>query len=69
MVEAQKRITEIGPPDYKEHLAPVMKKNYGKWQYHEILKPGVMVHVAESGDKLYTVRACGSRLISVYITS
>lgn len=65
MAEAQKRITDIGPPDYKEHLSPVLKKNYGKWKHHEILKPGVMVHVAESGDKLYTVRAGGSRLMSV----
>ena len=65
MADAQKRITDIGPPDYKKFLSPVMKKNYGKWKYHEILKPGVMVHVAESGDKLYTVRTGSSRLMSI----
>ncbi len=65
MTDVQKRITDIGPPDYKEFLSPTMKKNYGMWKYHEILKPGIMVHVAESGDKLYTVRAGGSRLMSV----
>jgi sulfite reductase beta subunit len=56
--------TDIGPPNYKDMLPPVIKKNYGKWRYHEIVKPGVLVHVGESGDKLYTVRAGGCRLVS-----
>ena len=42
-----------------------IKKNYGKWDYHEIIKPGVMVHVAESGDKLFTVRAASPRLLAI----
>ena len=46
-------------------MPPIIKENYGKWKYHEILKPGVMVHVSESGDKLYTVRAASGRLLSV----
>ncbi|MEW6235061.1 MAG: dissimilatory-type sulfite reductase subunit beta [Candidatus Omnitrophota bacterium] len=60
------RITDIGPPKYDQFLPPVIKKNYGKWRYHEILKPGVMVHVAESGDKIYTVRCGSPRLLSIY---
>src|SRR4030066_55518 len=55
--EPVKRITDIGPPFYEKFLPPVIKKNYGKWKYHEVLKPGVLLHVAESGDKLYSVRA------------
>jgi len=43
----------------------VVKANYGKWKYHEVLKPGVMVHVGESGDKLFTVRAASPRLVSI----
>jgi sulfite reductase beta subunit len=43
----------------------MIQKNYGKWKYHEILEPGVLVHVAESGDKLFTVRVGGARLMSV----
>ena len=39
------RITDIGPRDYKEFLPPVIKRNFGKWLYHEILEPGVLVHV------------------------
>ncbi len=66
MPEAQQqRLTDIGPPNYEDFLPPVIKKNYGQWKYHEILEPGVMVHVAESGDKLYTVRAGSPRLVSI----
>ena len=48
---------ESGPHTYQDALHPVVAKNYGKWKYHELLKPGVMVHYGESGDALYTVRA------------
>ncbi|HSB72113.1 MAG TPA: sulfite reductase, dissimilatory-type beta subunit, partial [Candidatus Methylomirabilis sp.] len=66
MAETQtQRKTDIGPPHYQKFLPPVIQKNYGQWRYHEILKPGVMVHVAESGDKLYTVRAGSPRLLSI----
>ncbi|MEW5946544.1 MAG: dissimilatory-type sulfite reductase subunit beta [bacterium] len=56
--------TDIGPPDYKNFLPPVIKKNYGKWLYHEIPRPGVLKHVAESGDVLWSVRMGSARLIS-----
>jgi sulfite reductase beta subunit len=59
------RKTDIGPPNYEKFLPPIVKKNYGKWDHHEILEPGVMVHVAQSGDKLYTVRAATPRLLSI----
>ena len=63
--QVAERKTDFGPPHYKKFLPPVVEKNYGKWKYHEILKPGVMVHVAASGDKLYTVRVGGPRLMSI----
>jgi len=56
MAETTARKTDIGPPHYEQFLPPVIKANYGKWAYHEIPRPGVLVHTAESGDKLYTVR-------------
>jgi sulfite reductase beta subunit len=59
------RITDIGPRYYKEFFPPVIEKNYGKWLYHEILEPGVLVHVSETGDECYTVRVGGCRLMSV----
>ncbi len=58
------RITDIGPKKYDEFYPPVIAKNKGKWLYHEILEPGILVHVAESGDEVYTVRCGGARLMS-----
>ncbi|MDY6831761.1 MAG: dissimilatory-type sulfite reductase subunit beta [Thermodesulfobacteriota bacterium] len=59
------RITDIGPRNYEEFYPPVIAKNKGKWAYHEILEPGVLVHVSETGDEVYTVRVGGCRLMSV----
>lgn len=64
MADIKPAKTDIGPPHYGQFLPPIIKANYGKWKYHEILKPGVMVHVGESGDKLYTVRAGTPRLLA-----
>ncbi len=55
--------TDIGPPYFKDFLPKVILDNYGKWDYHEIVKPGVLMHVGESGDKLWSVRVGGARLI------
>ena len=60
-----KRITDIGPPHYEKYLHPVIKRNYGKWLHHENLAPGVLCHVAESGERIYTVRAGSPRLLGV----
>jgi len=32
------------------------RRTTARWKYHEVINPGLMVHVAESGDKLWTVR-------------
>ncbi len=65
MAEPAKRITDIGPPHYEQFLPPVIKENYGKWKYHELPRPGVLVHVAESGDKVFSVRMASPRLLSI----
>ena len=62
--EVVKRKTDIGPPNYQRFLPPIIQRNYGKWRYHEIPRPGVLVHVAESGERLYSVRAGSPRLLS-----
>jgi len=59
------RITDIGPPHYTDMMPPVLKDNFGKWLYHEILQPGVLVHVSETGAECYTVRVGSARLISI----
>ena len=58
------RISDIGPRKYDSFFPEVIAKNFGKWLYHEILEPGVLMHVAESGDKVYTVRCGGARTIT-----
>ncbi|MFH2065801.1 MAG: dissimilatory-type sulfite reductase subunit beta [Pseudomonadota bacterium] len=60
----ENRISDIGPRKFDEFYPEVIKKNKGKWLYHEILEPGILVHVAESGDKIYTIRCGGARLMS-----
>ncbi|MFO7818009.1 MAG: dissimilatory-type sulfite reductase subunit beta [Thermodesulfobacteriota bacterium] len=59
------RITDIGPRHFTDFLPPVIKNNKGKWLWHEILEPGVLMHKAESGDEVYTVRVGSPRLMSV----
>ncbi len=59
------RITDIGPAHYEQFFPEIVKKNYGKWDYHEILEPGVLVHHSETGDELYTVRTGGTRIMSI----
>jgi len=55
--------TDIGPPYFMDFVPEIIKKNYGKWDYHEIVQPGVLLHVGEGGDKLWSVRVGGARLI------
>jgi dissimilatory sulfite reductase beta subunit len=61
----ENRITDIGPRKYDEFYPPVIAANKGKWLYHEILQPGVLVHVSETGDEVYTVRCGGTRTMTV----
>ena len=57
--------TDIGPPDFRDMLPDVVKKNYGTWKYNETLRTGELKHVWESGDAVYTVRAGSPRLVSI----
>ena len=59
------RITDIGPPHFEQFYPQVIKDNKGKWLYHEMLQPGVLVHVSETGAECYTVRVGSARLISI----
>jgi sulfite reductase beta subunit len=59
------RITDLGPHPYTDMLPPVIMANKGKWEYHEIIAPGVLLHVAEGGAECYTVRVGSPRLVSI----
>lgn len=54
-----------GAPEYKKFLHPMMTKNYGKWKYHEKVRPGILKHVADSGDEMWTIRCGSARTLSV----
>ena len=67
---SQERIwetVESGPHTYKDMLHPVVVRNYGRWKYHDRPRPGVLRHVAESGDELFTVKAGTHRQVTVDI--
>lgn len=59
------RVTDLGPEKYDTMMPPVIMENKGKWLYHEILEPGVLVHVSVSGAECYTVRIGSPRFISI----
>lgn len=59
------RISDLGPPHYEQFFPQVIKENKGKWLYHEIVKPGVLMHKSETGDEVYSVRVGCARLVSV----
>ncbi len=59
------RISDLGPPHYEQFFPPVIKENKGKWLYHEIVQPGVLMHKSETGAEVYSVRVGCARLVSV----
>ena len=61
-----RRPDEVGVPDPFQYMHPVMKANYGNWDWHERPRPGVLRHVAKSGDVIYTVRAGTQRQMDVF---
>jgi sulfite reductase beta subunit len=66
MAHQPKPPIESGVVDVQPYLHPMQKKNYGKWKYHDRMRPGVLHHVAENGDELWTVRAGTQRQMDVY---
>jgi len=60
----ENRETDIGPRHFWQYFPPIIKENYGKWAYHDVLEPGIIVHVSETGDKVFTVRCGGCRFMT-----
>ena len=52
-----RRPDETGVPDPFPYMHPTLKANYGNWAWHDRPRPGVLHHVAHSGDEVWTVRA------------
>jgi sulfite reductase beta subunit len=57
---------ECGVPDPFPYMHPVLKSNFGQWSYHDRPRPGVLRHVAKSGDQVWTVRAGTQRQMDLY---
>ena len=57
---------ESGCPDGFQYMHPLMIRNYGNWKYHDRPRPGVLHHVAHSGDEVWTVRAGTQRQMDVH---
>ena len=57
---------ESGVPDPFPFMHPVLKKNFGAWSYHDRPRPGVLRHVAHSGDEIWTVKAGTQRILDSY---
>ncbi len=65
MAEKPRMPIESGVPDAFQYMHPLLKQNYGRWAWHDRPRPGVLHHVAESGDEVWTVRAGTSRQMDV----
>ncbi|MDD2929708.1 MAG: dissimilatory-type sulfite reductase subunit beta, partial [Sideroxydans sp.] len=63
---AKRKPKETGVPDNTQYLHPTLLKNYGNWRYHDRPRPGVLHHVAHSGDEVWSVRAGTQRQMDVY---
>ena len=66
MAEAPRMPDESGVPDATPFLHPIMKENYGAWKFHDRPRPGVLHHVAKSGDEIWSVRCGTQRQLDVY---
>jgi len=62
----QRAPIETGAPDPLPLMHPVMRKNYGKWVYHDHPRPGVLMHRSATGEEIWTVKAGTQRQMDVY---
>ena len=57
---------ECGVPDPMQYMHPVLKKNYGAWDWHDRPQVGVLHHVAKSGDEVWTIKAGTQRQMDIH---
>jgi len=60
-----RRPDEWGVIDPFPTMHPVLKENFGNWDWHDRPRPGVLHHVSKSGDEVWTVRAGTQRQMDV----
>jgi len=57
---------ELGVPDPFKYMHPLMKEEFGNWDWHDRPRPGVLHHVAKDGKEIWTVRAGTQRQMDVF---
>lgn len=57
MSEQFREAVESGVPDAFKYMHPVMRRNYGQWDWHERCRPGVLHHASLNNEHIWTVRA------------
>ncbi|GGP20734.1 sulfite reductase, dissimilatory-type beta subunit [Thermocladium modestius] len=50
---------KLPPIPYSNYLPSILKSNMGKWVDHRMITPAIMEHVAESGDRVFTIKVIG----------
>ncbi|MBI4265642.1 MAG: hypothetical protein HY657_14810 [Acidobacteria bacterium] len=55
-MERIQRLGGVGYPRPDAVLPEVLQRNYGRWTRHEVVRPGVLKHVSDSGEACLTVR-------------
>jgi sulfite reductase beta subunit len=58
---------ETGVPSATPFMHPIMQDNYGEWKFHDRPRPGVLHHVAKSGDEIWSVRCGTQRQMDLYL--
>jgi len=66
MAEAPRMPEETGVPSALPFMHPIMKENYGAWKFLDRPRPGVLHHVAKSGDEIWSVRCGTQRQMDLY---
>ncbi len=66
MAEAPRMPEETGVPDAFPFMHPTLKENYGAWKFHDRPRPGVLHHVAKSGEEIWSVRCGTQRQLDLY---
>ena len=66
MAQPQVRKPVEGFLDNKKFLHPKFAANYGNWKYHDRPRPGVLHHVSNTGDEVWSVKAGTQRQMDHY---
>jgi len=56
-VSKEERLKKVFPIDLDKFLPDIIKRNYGKWIDRKFVEPGIIEHISETGERVYTIKA------------